>query len=106
MRLSLILTAALTALVLSGCDQLPRIAVLPPKSGDCAVTFYKGDRKLAVATLGRGRRDGPGFAFLVALHLVAALAVAHYVPYTPPPKPPLPPMPPTAQMLCLGMCGC
>ncbi|MFD1191093.1 hypothetical protein [Phenylobacterium conjunctum] len=35
MRLSLILTAALTALVLSGCDQLPRIAVLPPKSGDC-----------------------------------------------------------------------
>lgn len=35
MRLSLILTAALTAVVLSGCDQLPRIALLPPKSGDC-----------------------------------------------------------------------
>ncbi len=64
------------------------------------------DDPLPVATLGRGRRDGPGFAFLVALHLVAALAVARYVPYTPPPKPPLPPMPPTAQMLCLGMCGC
>ena len=35
MRLSLILTAAVTALVLSGCDQLPRIAVIPPeKAGD------------------------------------------------------------------------
>lgn len=64
------------------------------------------DAPLPVATLGGGRRVGPGFAMLVALHLAAALAVVRYVPFTPPPHPPLPPMPPTAQMLCLGMCGC
>ncbi len=47
-----------------------------------------------------------GFAVVVGLHLAAAVAVLRYVPFSPPPRPPRPPMSPTAQMLCLGMCGC
>ncbi len=50
MRLSLILTATLTALVLSGCDQLPRIAVLPPKSGDCCQCATTGKSACPTAT--------------------------------------------------------
>ena len=35
MRLSLILTAALAAVALSGCDQLPRLALVPPGKAAC-----------------------------------------------------------------------